>query len=100
MASLDIDKVFNRLEAHAVEMAFLEHDAPAWAIAAVFGQRVDHTARLSASGSQHVEPHSQRYRPPTCVRMRERGAVAMVLGARSIAHCGTPTTPSPLPRII
>lgn len=41
IASLDIAKAFDQLKAHSVERGVLEHQAPAWAVAAVLrGRRV------------------------------------------------------------
>lgn len=44
IATLDVDKVFEQLQAYAVERALLDHEALAWAIAAVLRWLVDQIA--------------------------------------------------------
>lgn len=50
IASLDIANAFDQLEAYSLERVVQEHQAPAWAIAAVLREMVDQKAWPTVPG--------------------------------------------------
>lgn len=71
-AMLNMDKVFDRREACAVEQAMIAHTAPAWAVAAVLREQAGQRAWPIAAGVSCNEPMalekgptmSNYFRPP------------------------------------